>query len=94
MKSLFLSSVAAAVAALSSMGTSAELLNQWLLDQMNASSTQTRTQVKAEISRPQQEAIVQPGPGSADVQKESSTDKVNADAVLGVRPEQVQAQKP
>ena len=93
MKSVFLPSVVVAVAALTSMGTSAELLNQWLFDQMNASSTQTRVEVKADMSQAQQEAKAPPEPGSAGIAKASSADVEKADPASLVKPELVQSKQ-
>ena len=93
MKSVFLSSVVAAVATLASTGTSAQLLNQWLLEQMSTSSTQTRVQVKADMSQAQQEAKATPQAVSADTAKTSGEDAAKTDAADPVKPEQVQAKQ-
>ena len=81
MKSVFLPSVVVAVTALTSMNASAELLNQWLFDQMNVSSTQSRIKVKAEVSPPQQEARAQPKSGSAGLPKAALTDGIKSGLV-------------
>lgn len=81
MKSVLLTTVVVAVSALTSMNASAELLNQWLFDQMNVSSTQNRIKVKAEVSQPQQEAKAQAKSDSADLPKAGSTDAVKAGRV-------------
>ena len=93
MKSVFLPSVVVAVAALASTATSAQLLNQWLLDQMNVSSTQTRVQVKADMSQAQQETKATPQTVSADAATASGEDAAKTDAADPVKPEQVQAKQ-
>ncbi len=81
MKSVFLPAVVVAVTALTSMNASAELLNQWLFDQMNVSSTQSRTKVKAEVSPSQQEAKAQAKADSADLPKAAPTNGVKSGLV-------------
>lgn len=49
MKTLLLSCAVLAAAALTTTSASAEMLNQWLLDQFNASSGQRQSQVLAPI---------------------------------------------
>ncbi|MFZ2296176.1 MAG: hypothetical protein WAW46_14210 [Polaromonas sp.] len=86
MKSRFLPSVVVAVAALTSMGASAQLLSQWLFDQMSASSPQTPEKVKVKVSQPEQEAKAQPKPDSAAAEKADSTGRVNAEIVQTKQP--------
>ncbi len=52
MKSKFISAAVVAVAALTSLGASAETFNSFVFDQMAAPSHKTRAEVKAEIASP------------------------------------------
>ena len=49
MKSKFISTAVLAVAALTSLGASAEIYNSWMFDQMASPAAKTRAEVKAEV---------------------------------------------
>ena len=53
MKSKFIFVAVLSVAALASTGTSAEMYNSWMFDQMAAPAAKTRAEVKAEYSAAQ-----------------------------------------
>lgn len=53
MKSNFIAAAVVAVAALSSVAASAQPLNAFLLDQLQAPSTRTRAEVKSEVLQAQ-----------------------------------------
>jgi hypothetical protein len=55
MKSNFIAAAVVAVAALTSVAASAESFNPYLFDQMQAPSTRTRAEVKAELQQAQRE---------------------------------------
>jgi hypothetical protein len=57
MKSKFISAAVLSVAALTSMGASAEIYNSWMFDQMAAPATKTRAEVKAEVLQAQRSAV-------------------------------------
>ena len=80
MKSALLPSAVIAVAALTSTGASAELLNQWLFEQIKAPSVRTRADVRAEVSQPQQEAKPQATRFSTGAEKADSMRQVATEA--------------
>ncbi len=49
MKSKFISAAVLSLAAMTSMGASAEIYNAWMFDQMSAPASKTRAEVKAEV---------------------------------------------
>lgn len=57
MKSKFFSAAVLSVAALTSMGASAEIYNSWMFDQMAAPAAKTRAEVKAEVLQAQSGAV-------------------------------------
>ena len=57
MKSKFISAAVLSVAALTSMGASADMYNSWLFDQMAAPAEKTRAEVKAEVLQEQRNAV-------------------------------------
>ena len=58
MKTLLLSCAVLAGAALTATSASAEMLNQWLLDQLNTSAASAQTQVQAQtLAQGQPEAV-------------------------------------
>lgn len=58
MKKLLLSCAVLAGAALTATSASAEMLNQWLLDQLNTSAASAQTQVQAQtLAQGQPEAV-------------------------------------
>lgn len=57
MKSKFISAAVLSVAALTSMGASAEIYNSWMFDQMAAPAAKTRAEVKAEVLREQRNTV-------------------------------------
>ena len=70
MKSKFIAAAVVAVAALSSVGASAETFNSYVFDQMTAPSQKTRAEVKADMApqasgRAQPTAIINAASGSS-----------------------------
>lgn len=57
MKSKFISAAVLSVAALTSMGASAEMYNSWLFDQMAVPAEKTRAEVKAEVLQEQRNTV-------------------------------------
>ena len=94
MKKLLLSCALLAGVALTATGASAEMLNQWLLDQFNASPVQTQAQiqtptpaqgqaeavkVKASLVQVPQEMNTEPKAASADLARPATLQPVNSE---------------
>ena len=57
MKSKFISAAVLSVAALTSMGASAEMYNSWMFDQMATPAAKTHAEVKAEVLQEQHNMV-------------------------------------